>query len=72
MGRTVADVALLLAVLSGPDPRVPLSLDQPPPFISEPGEVPGLLAGDIRGLRVAWSPDLGLPVEPDVVASPTS
>ena len=31
MARTVADVALLLAVLSGPDPRVPLALDAPPP-----------------------------------------
>src|ERR1700730_5757391 len=27
MGRTVADVALLLSVLVGPDPRVPLALD---------------------------------------------
>jgi amidase len=75
MGRTVADVALLLAVLSGPDPRVPLALDQPPPALTGPEEVLALLAGDggdvggLRGLRVAWSPDLGLPVEPAVLGA---
>src|SRR5215469_14752949 len=36
MGRTVADVAPLLTVLSGPDPRVPLSLDAPPPALDDP------------------------------------
>ncbi|HEX9030282.1 MAG TPA: amidase, partial [Streptosporangiaceae bacterium] len=68
MGRTVADVALLLAVLSGPDPRVPLSLDAPAPALTDPGEVTDLLARDLRGLRVAWSADLGLPVDPEVRA----
>ena len=63
MARTVADVALLLAVLSGPDRRVPLSLDAPPPALSEPSQVQVLLERDLRGLRVAWSADLGLPVE---------
>ena len=67
MGRTVADTALLLAVLSGPDPRVPLSLDLPPPALSEPGEVLALLERDLTGARIAWSPDLGLPVEPAVL-----
>jgi amidase len=66
MGRTVADVALLLAVLSGPDPRVPLALDAPVPPLAEPADVVGLLARDLRGLKVAWSADLGLPVEPAV------
>jgi amidase len=66
MGRTVADVALLLAVISGPDPRVPLALDAAPPLLSDPAEVRGLLACDLTGLRVAWSEDLGLPVEPAV------
>jgi amidase len=66
MGRTVADVALLLAVLSGPDPRVPLALDAPPPALAEPAEVMDLLARDLRGVKVAWSADLGLPVEPAV------
>ncbi|HEV8274175.1 MAG TPA: amidase family protein, partial [Streptosporangiaceae bacterium] len=63
MARTVADAALLLAVLSGPDPRVPFALDTPPPELAEPAGVARLLARDMRGLRVAWSADLGLPVE---------
>jgi len=67
MGRTVADAALLLAVLAGPDPRVPLSLDQPPPAVDDPAQVGALLDRDLSGLRVAWSPDLGLPVEPGVL-----
>jgi len=68
MARTVADVALLLAVLSGPDRRVPLALDAPPPALADPAQIAGLLARDIAGTRVAWSPDLGLPVEPVVRA----
>ena len=67
MGRTVADVALLLAVLAGPDPRVPLALDQSPPAIADPAEIGALLDRDMKGIRVAWSPDLGLPVEPEVL-----
>ena len=57
MGRTVTDVALLLSVLAGPDPRSPISL-------SEPGSVFGIdLRTDVGGWRVAWSEDLGLPVD---------
>lgn len=67
MGRTVADVALLLAVLAGPDPRVPLALDQSPPALTDPAEIGALLDRDLTGIRVAWSPDLGLPVEPEVL-----
>ena len=67
MGRTVGDTALLLAILAGPDPRVPLALDQPPPAIASPAQIGTLLDGDLTGLRIAWSPDLGLPVEPDVL-----
>jgi amidase len=66
MGRTVADVALLLAVLSGPDARVPFALDGKPPELAAPGSVTAVLRRDLRGLRVAWSEDLGLPVEPAV------
>jgi amidase len=66
MARTVADVALLLMVLSGPDPRVPLALDAPPPA-ADPDQIAGLLERDLRGVRVAWSADLGLPVEPAVL-----
>lgn len=66
MARTVADVALLLMVLSGPDPRVPLALDAAPP-VAEPDQIAGLLERDLRGVRVGWSADLGLPVEPAVL-----
>jgi amidase len=68
MGRTVADVALLLAVMSGPDPRVPLALDAPPPALTDPAQVRQLLATDLRGVKVAWSADLGLTVDRQVRA----
>jgi amidase len=69
MARTVADVALLLAVQSGPDPRAPFALDAPPPALASPADVIALLDRDVRGLRVGWSPDLGLPVAPEVTAA---
>ena len=69
MARTVADTALLLAVQSGPDPRAALALDAPPPPLAAPADVTRVLARDLRGLRVAWSADLGLPVEPAVQAA---
>ncbi|GAA5157957.1 amidase [Pseudonocardia eucalypti] len=64
MGRTVADAALLLSVIAGPDDRAPLSLDQPGSLFT------GSLDSDPSMLRVAWSPDFGgtLPVEPEVAA----
>ncbi len=62
MSRTVRDSALLLQVLAGHDPRDPISLREP---------VPDFLAAvdrDVRGLRVAWSPDYGFAaVEPEVL-----
>ena len=69
MARTVADTALLLAVQSGPDPRAALALDMPPPALAAPADVTQVLGQDLRGLRVAWSADLGLPVEPEVRAT---
>ena len=61
MARTVADVALLLSAIAGPDPRSPIAL-------SEPGSVFGVpLDSDVRGLRIGWSDDAGgLPAEPAV------
>ncbi|TFV47208.1 amidase [Blastococcus sp. TF02A-35] len=53
MGRTVADVALQLSVLAGPDPRVPISLAEDPASFAAP------LPERLDGLRVAWAPDLG-------------
>ena len=62
MGRTVADVALLLDAITGPDPRAPLSRHL------EPTRVADRLERDLGGVRVAWSRDLGgLPVETAVV-----
>jgi amidase len=58
MARNVDDLALLLSAIAGPNPRVPVALDEP--GASFYPVVP--LAP--RGLRVALSPDLGgLPVE---------
>ncbi len=64
MARTVADTALLLSVLAGPDPRSPIALDEPGARFAEP------MDPDLSGLRVAWTPDLGamVPVDPDVAA----
>ncbi|MGY1748618.1 amidase [Modestobacter sp. SYSU DS0511] len=62
MGRTVADVALQLSVLAGPDPRVPISLSDP----GRPFAAP--LPTELTGLRIAWTPDLGgrVPVDPAI------
>lgn len=62
MARTVTDVALLLSVLAGPDPRDPLALDEPG------ARFVGPMDPELAGLRVAWSPDLGglVPVDADV------
>jgi amidase len=68
MARTVADVALLLSVLAGPDPRSPIALEEPGIRFARP------LERGLRGLRIAWSPDLGgtVPVEPEVASVVTA
>jgi Asp-tRNA(Asn)/Glu-tRNA(Gln) amidotransferase A subunit family amidase len=59
--RTVADAALLLAAWAGPDERDPKSL----PATGE--DFARAVEGGARGLRVAWSPDLGgAPVDSEV------
>ena len=62
MSRTVADTALLLQVLAGPDPRDPTSMrETPPDFAAQ-------LHQGVKGWRIAWSPDLGYAgVEPEVL-----
>ena len=63
MARTVGDVALLLDAIAGPDARAPLSHGVPTHRVS------GALDRDLRGVRVAWSRDLGgLPVDPAVTS----
>ena len=64
MARTVQDVALLLGAIAGPDARSPISISEPGSLFSRP------LAREFRGVRVAWSRDLGgLPVDPAVTAA---
>ncbi len=61
MARSVADVALLLSAMAGPDPRAPLSIEQPGAQFSRS------LARDLKGVRVAWLRDVpGLRFEPEV------
>jgi amidase len=60
MARSVDDLALQMMAVAGPDPRIPISLPEPGSVFADvlrdgPAET--------VGLRVAWSPDLGLPVE---------
>ena len=63
MARTVADVALMLTAIAGPDPRSPIAIAEPGSVFARP------LAREFRGVRVAWSRDLGgLPVDPRVTA----
>jgi amidase len=65
MARTVGDAALLLSAIAGPDPRVPISLD-------DPGEVfGGSLEREVAGTRVALAPaaDGRMPVAPVIAAS---
>lgn len=54
MARNVGDLALLLSVLAGPDPRAPLALGDPGAAFAPP-----VVAAGLRGLRVAVSVDLG-------------
>jgi amidase len=64
MGRTVADVALQLSAIAGPDLRVPISLEGDGAGFAAP------LPEDLTGLRIAWAPDLGgrVTVDPAVTA----
>jgi amidase len=63
MARTVEDAALLLSAMAGPDPRSPIAIDEPGERFAVP------LERDFRGVRIAWSRDLGgLPVDPRVSA----
>ena len=63
MARNLADLALLLSVQAGFDPRAPLSMDGA-------GDVfRGSLAGDLKGKRIAWAGDFGgqIPNDPGVL-----
>ena len=59
MARTVQDVALMLSAIAGPDPRSPIAIAEPGSLFSN------TLERDFKGVRIAWSRDLGaFPVDP--------
>jgi len=61
MTRTVKDAALMMTVMAGPDERDRLSLP------AQDIDYLGATEGTLRGLRVAWSPNLGYAhVDPEV------
>jgi amidase len=63
MARTVQDTALMLSTMAGPDPRSPIAICEPGSRFAQP------LERDFKGVRLAWSPDLGgIPVDPRVTA----
>jgi amidase len=53
LGRSVADLALALSTIAGPDSRAPLSIDEPGERFARP------LDRSFKGVRVAWFKDLG-------------
>lgn len=53
MTRTVEDTALMLSIIAGPHPSDRFCLEAPPE------DYVGRLGEGIKGLKVAWSPDLG-------------
>jgi amidase len=61
MARTVADVALFLSVLAGPDANAPLSISEDGARFRKP------LDRDFKGTRIAWWKGLGgIPFEPEI------
>jgi amidase len=64
MARTVADAALVLSAIAGPDARSPIAIAEPGSRFAQP------LDRDFRGTRIAWSRDLGgLPIDSRVTAA---
>jgi amidase len=55
MARTVADLALLLSAIAGPDDRSPIALADPGAGFA------GSLDRNLAGVRIAWADDLDLP-----------
>lgn len=62
MARTVADVALMLSAIAGPDERDPQAL------LETPSQFGGSLERDFKGVHIAWSQGLGFPVDSRVTA----
>jgi amidase len=63
LGRSVADLALALSTIAGPDPNTPLAIHEPGDLFSRP------LERSFKGVRVAFFKDLGgVPFDPRVRA----
>ena len=65
MARTVADAALMLSVMAGPDDRSPISYD-----VDTRAFTKAVKAPSVKGTRIAWTPDLGgmVPIDREVQA----
>jgi len=65
MGRTVRDVARLLSIQAGHDPRAPLSIAEGPRDFVPPADA------SVKGLRIGWLGDLGghLAMEDGILAA---
>ncbi|MEO1689495.1 MAG: amidase family protein, partial [Pseudomonadota bacterium] len=70
MGRSAADVALLLDALAGFDPAAPLSFEDAPSFHDALAAEPDP-AARARGLRIGWLADLDgrCPMDPGILAT---
>src|SRR5262245_1814436 len=53
LGRSIADLAFALSTIAGPDPRSPMSINEPGERFARP------LDRSFKGVRVAWFEDLG-------------
>jgi amidase len=62
MAREVADIALVMSTITGKHRQYPMPSPVAPGRFAEP------LERDLKGMRIAWSPDfgLGIPVEAEV------
>ena len=61
LGRSVADLALSLSTIAGPDTNTPLSINEPGEVFARP------LDRSFKGVRVAWFKDLGgVPFDPRI------
>jgi amidase len=59
LGRSFGDLAYSLSTIAGPDPRAPLSTNEPGEIFARP------LDRSFKGVRVAWFKDLGgVPFDP--------
>jgi amidase len=61
LGRSSADLALVLSTIAGPDISTPLSINEPGSLFARP------LERNFKGVRVAWFKGLnGIPIDPRV------